>query len=110
VKKETTDNIAGTVCPIALLAMLSTPAIWAYQMIFHWLRWGEWLPISVAVGLHWLGFGTPQFVWTGVQKVSDFVMTWPLSITLFFGILGLLTLFNEWAERQDKAGHSTVGE
>lgn len=92
------DEIGGYVFPIGLLGMCGMPLIWAFQ-IFHWLRWGEWLPISVDDALRWAGSGEPHFAWRGVQKVADFLLTAPLSVAIFFLSLGLLLLFMEISER-----------
>ena len=95
---NTVDTIAGSLLPIGLLSMLITPGIWAYQIIY-WLRSGDWFPISLADGLHGIGLGVPRFAWVGVQKISDFVMELPLSIMIFFAILGLMFVVVEWSER-----------
>jgi hypothetical protein len=108
-KPNWVDTIAGSMLPIGLLAMFITPGIWAYQIIY-WLRSGDWFPISIADGLHWIGIREPRFAWMGVQKISDFVMDLPLSIMIFFAILGIMFAIVEWSERygaQAKAKKAT---
>ena len=106
VKHDFADNVLGYVIAIGLSAMLVTPGIWAYQ-IMYWLKYGEWQPISVADGLHWVGLGEPRFTsLQGVQKISDFVMTLPLSLALFLSILGIVFAFMHWAEGYQKRAKS----
>ncbi len=84
---------------IGSLSLLSVPAIWAYQ-IYHWLKWGDWLGISLSDGLNWLGLSAPQFTWAGVQKVSDLLMTLPFSLAILLLIIGILAALSQWADSQ----------
>lgn len=99
------DEVPGVVFPTGLILMAATPIIWAYQ-IFHWLRWGQWQSITIADGLKWVGAREPQFAWAGVQKVSDFIMSGPLSIMPFVIGLTLMVAYAELGERYDKAKRS----
>jgi hypothetical protein len=101
VKPSRLDEAAGVVFPIGLLGMACMPAIWGYQ-IFYWLRWGEWLPISIGDSIRWAGISQPRFAWRGVQQVSDLVMTAPLSVTIFAVSLGVMVAFVEVADRYEK--------
>jgi hypothetical protein len=100
-KSETIDAIGGYVFPIGLIAMLGTPAVWAYQ-ILYWLRYGSWKAITVSDALRWGGLSEPHFAWGGVQKISDFLMAAPFSVAWFFLVMGLLLGFIEWSERYTK--------
>ena len=99
--KEDTVAIADWIFPSAFFAMLITPGIWAYQ-VYHWLRWGEWQSISTADWLVWTGARTPTFAWDGVQKLSDWLLSAPLSITVFVVVIGILFAFIEWSDRRFK--------
>jgi hypothetical protein len=101
VKSDFGDVVMGYVYPIGLLGMCGAPAIWCFQ-IYYWLRVGEWLPISVADGLRAVGLFEPKFDWIGVQKLSDFLLSAPLSLAFLFVPLGIMLAFQTWMEAYTK--------
>ena len=70
------------------LGLLGAISIWMYQ-VFSFLRFGQWMPISVLTALSWLEVEWAIFPnqWLGVYKVLDFL---PLSLVsiIFAAISG----------------------
>jgi hypothetical protein len=71
----------------ALLSLLALPifvgpglVVW---QIFNWLQTAKWKPIAVSDALTYFGMPLPHLRWLGLQKISDMVLDWPLSIVVF---------------------------
>lgn len=58
-----------------------------FFQIIQWLRFGEWVPLSVLWALQKLHF---HVGWVGVAKILDNI---PLSLTLCFLGIGLMCVF-----------------
>jgi hypothetical protein len=84
---------------MVVLPVLIRPAIVCRQ-VFNWLRTAKWQPISVSDALDFSGIPHPTFGWLGLQKMSDAILDWPLSI---FAFVVWLTAFCFWLAYFDEA-------
>jgi len=74
------DRLIEKAMGILVLPGLIGPAIFAWQC-FMWLKYGYWHPVPVTAAFQNLGIPYPTTEWAGVQKMIDWVLDLPLSLT-----------------------------
>jgi len=73
---------SNVVFHVGAVLYLGGPAIIVYQIV-HWLRFGDWFPIPVRLGFIFTGVATPEMGWVGAQKILEYFLDAPASISVF---------------------------
>lgn len=81
-EKPLTEGGLEAVLSLLALPVLVGPGIVAWQT-YTWLRTAKWRPVPVADALTFLNIPYPRFDWLGLQKLTDTVLDWPLSVVAF---------------------------
>ena len=61
---------------------LLAASVLGYQVL-TWLKFGHWQPLAVSDALAYLSIRVQPTTWAGVQKIADWVLSFPLSLGIF---------------------------
>jgi hypothetical protein len=64
------------------LPVLIGPGIILWQL-YTWLQTAKWRPVPVSDALKLFEIPYPRFGWLGLQKIADWFLDLPLSVTAF---------------------------
>lgn len=76
------DNVLAYVLLVWAAPVIIGPAILVGQAV-TWLRTGYWNPVPISAAFDYFDIPSPHTTWVGAQKVLDFMLDLPLSITSF---------------------------
>jgi hypothetical protein len=79
-EKLLTENGLEAFLSLLGLPVLVGPGIVVWQ-IYAWLQTAKWRPVPVSNALIFFGIPQPHFDWLGLQKIADWALDLPLSVT-----------------------------
>jgi hypothetical protein len=104
-EKLLTENTRESLVSLLVLPVLIGPGIVVWQ-VYTWLRTAKWQPVAVSDALTLLGTPYPSFDWLGLQKITDALLDWPLSVFAFaiwLVAIVILMIFIEEAAKKKRA-------
>jgi hypothetical protein len=99
-----TDNMETVVLFFVFAAghLLLWLGVFGYQC-FHWLKFGHWIPLTIADGLGWAGLHVQSSGWLGLDEIIWWFVDLPLSaIPLVAGLGFLACSFSAFSEEQKR--------
>jgi hypothetical protein len=101
-------GILETFLPLLALPVFIGPGIVVWQ-IYTWLQTAKWRPVPVSDALTLFEIPHPRFDWLGLQKIADWVLDLPLSVTAFLvwmtTIVFSIAFIEEARKKQDYKRH-----
>jgi hypothetical protein len=104
-EKPLTENGLEALLSLLGLPVLIGPGIVVWQ-IYTWLQTAKWRLVPVSDALIFFGIPQPRFDWLGLQKIADWVLDLPLSVTAFVVWMAIIVFgiafVEEVRRKQDK--------
>ena len=93
-------------CGVTMLAAIGVIAV----QVLGWLRTGIWMSIPTSFGWEYIFHSLPTTEWVGIQTILDFMLSMPLSGSLF--LIGLIvasvSLFDVRGRSEDANANNSL--
>jgi len=83
---EDENRVLGTLLVWTGIATVGVPSFMVGSQILTWLRDGYWPKLSTGDLVVQSGLTYPITDWVGVQKLIDWIMSWPASLMIFLSL------------------------